>query len=444
MNQSWIRYLPAFIRQRLEGRHDLQKAIGNTGWLFAENILRMVVGFFIGVWVARYLGPERYGLLSYALAFVFLFSPIATLGLDDIVVRDIIRFPGSKDETLGTALVLKLFGGIVSFVAVIAVIFFLRPNDTQSHWLVGIIAVGSIFQSVSIIECWFNSKTQARYIALARSISFFICSAIKIVLLITRASLIAFAVVVALEIAISSFGLVVAFRSKGESFRDWRFTGSRAGTLLKDSLPLIFSIISIIVYQRIDQVMLQQMVGSKEVGIYSVAVRLAEVWCFIPPALYWSAFPAIMEAKNISDALFYERLQKFYNLMALSSYAIAIPVTLLSQWLVNALYGETYARAGGMLLLLIWANMFASLEIARSAFLNTMNWTRIYFVTVFLGGILNVVLNLCLIPRYGGMGAAAASLVAYGFAAYGTCFFFRSLFRNGIMLSKAIVFPKIW
>ena len=275
-----IRLLPAFVRAKIEGRQNLQDVISNTGWQFADNILRMGVGLFIGIWVARYLGPEKYGMLSYALALVSLFSPLAALGLEDIVVRDIVRHPACKEETLGTAFVLKLIGSFLSIVAVMITVFMLRPGDSLSHWLVGIIAAGSIIQAFNITECWFNSQIQAKYIVFAKNTAFILCSVIKIALIMTGASVIAFAVVFTIEVGIGSLGLIVAYKLKGGSFKEWRVTLERAGSLLRDSWPLFFSIISIVIYQRIDQVMLQEMVGSEEVGIYSVAVTLVAAWYF--------------------------------------------------------------------------------------------------------------------------------------------------------------------
>jgi O-antigen/teichoic acid export membrane protein len=217
-----------------------------------------------------------------------------------------------------------------------------------------------------------------------------------------------------------------------------------ARKLLRDSWPLLFSCIVIIIYLRIDQVMLGEMAGSEEVGIYSVAVRLAEVWFFIPTAIYWSVLPSLVEAKAGHEDLLYERLQKYYNLMVLIAYVIAVPVTLLSKWLVPALFGAPYASAGVILAVLIWTNLFTYLEIARSAFFNVMNWNRIYLVTLALGAILNVALNMVLIPRYGGLGAAIASCISYWFAAHGACFLYRPLHRTAFMLTKAIFYPKVW
>jgi len=431
MNQPWTRFLPAFLREKIEGREYLQNVVSNTGWVFADNILRMGVGLFVGVWFARYLGPGQYGLFSYALAFVTLFSAFSSLGLDDIVVRNMVR-------------VLKLGGSVVTLIAATASIMVLRPTDRLSHWLVGVIAAGSLFQSFNVIEFWFNSRVQAKYTVIARNAAFIICSALKIILIMAKASLIAFALVSSIEIVTVSAGLIIAYRSRGHRIRTWRVSKERARKLFKDCWPLACSTLIIMIYMRIDQVMLGEMIGSEEVGIYSVAVRLAELWTFIPMAIFWSVFPSIVEARAVSDELFYARLQKLYNLMVLVALAIAIPVTLLSSWLVKTLFGVAYSRAGHMLMVLIWANLFMYLEFARSSFLTAMNWTRIYLLTVFMGGILNIILNLFLIPRYGGMGAAVASLIGYWFAAHGSCFLFKPLLRTGIMMTKAIAYPRIW
>jgi O-antigen/teichoic acid export membrane protein len=444
MNQTWTRYLPAFIQQKLEGRHALQQAIDNTGWLTAEKVLRIGVGLFVNVWIARYLGPDKYGLLSYALAFVTLFLPLVTLGLDEIVVRNIVREPGCANETLGTAFILKLIGGALSFITAIIAAFILRPTDTLSHWLVGIIAAGSLFQSLNIIDIWFNSQVQSKYPVLARNVSFIICALIRVTLLMTDASLIAFAVVITLETGIGSGGLIVAYWRQGGRFKEWQPTFEKAKKLLGDSWPLIISFISVGIYQRIDQVMLREMKGSTEVGIYSVAVRLTEVWAFIPTAIYWSAFPSIVAAKQVSEELFYERLQKLYNLVVLLSYAVAIPTAATSQWLVDTLFGQAYTAAGSMVAWLVWAQIFTSLEIARCAFLTAMNWNKIYFLSVFLGCCLNVVLCYYLIPHYGAMGAVVASVFAYWFAAHGSCFMFKRTYKTGFMLSKALMYPKVW
>jgi len=444
MNQVWTKFLPAFLRSKVEGRVYFQNVVSNIGWQFADNIVRMVVALVVGIWLARYLGPAQFGLLSYALAFVALFSALGSLGLDDIIVRDIVRDPACKNEILGTAFLLRLLGGLIALLVATGVVLMLRPGDGLSQLLVVIIAAGAIFQAFNIIESWFYSQVQAKHAVLAKSAAFLICSLIKVVLILASAPLVAFALVASAEVVAGAVGLIVAYTSKDNRLLQWRCSLNKAMLLLKDSWPLMLSGMVVMIYLRIDQIMLGQMAGNEEVGIYSVAVRLADVWYFIPSAIYWSVFPSIVEAKADSEELFYSRLQKLYNLMALSAYAVAVPVTLLAHWLVPTLFGEAYARGGQMLAVLVWANVFMSLEAARSAFLTAMNLTRLYLVTVSLGCLLNIVLNYLLIPAYGGMGAVVASVVAYWFAAHGSCFLFKPLVKTGGMLTRALLYPKIW
>ena len=216
----------------------------------------------------------------------------------------------------------------------------------------------------------------------------------------------------------------------------WMIRINRARELFKDSWPLILSGIVSIIYLRIDQIMLGEMIGNEEVGVYSAAVRIAEAWYFIPMAIVSSVFPSIVEAKAISEDLFYERLQKLYNLMALMAYIVAIPITFMAGWIIDILFGVAYSRAGIMLAVLIWAGLFTNLAVARSSFLTTMNWTKVHFMTVLLGALINVALNYILIPRYAGMGAVIASCFAYWVAAHGACFVYRPLHKTGYMLQK--------
>jgi len=263
-------------------------------------------------------------------------------------------------------------------------------------------------------------------------------------LILIKAPLIAFAWAGLTEIVVGAIGLVIVYQIKGHSIKAWQSNIVSAKSLLKDSWPLIFSGIVIMIYMRIDQVMLGEMVGNEEVGIYSTAVRLAEVWYFIPMTVVSSVFPSVVEAKAISEDLFYERLQRLYNLMALTAYIIALPVTFMAGWVIEILFGVAYSKAGPMLAVLIWAGLFVNLGVARSSFLTTMNWTRIHFMTVFLGSLINVALNYVLIPRYGGMGAVVASCFAYWFAAHGACFLYKPLFKTGYMLTKAMIYPRVW
>ena len=404
----------------------------------------MGVGLFVNIWITRYLGPEQYGLLSFAVAFVLLFSPLAQLGLDAVVVRNIIRNPSCRDETLGSAFVLKLIGGATAAALTLAALILLRPGDSTTLLLVAITVLGTLFQSLGVIDFWFQSQMKSRYSATARSFSVLATAALKVVLILGQAPLAAFAAAGIADIVLGSVGLIAAYRFCGQRMMAWQMTRAMARELLRDSWLLMCSDLVMLISVRLDKIMIGEMVGNRELGIYSVAALVAEGLAVIPAMASVAVFPSIVASRSESEELFYHRMQRYYNLMALLAYGTAIPATILAGWLIPLLFGEAYARAGDMLVGLSWAGFFYALMIARSYYLIAMNWVRLHFITDFLGCVVNVLLNICLIPRYGGWGAVAASIVAYGVAAYGSCFLFRPLRRTGIMMTKAILYPRIW
>lgn len=444
MNQAWVRHLPLFLQKRLEGRHELQKAVGNTGWLFADRLLRMGVGLVVGIWIARYLGPSQYGLLSYAASLVAVFSAIAMLGLDAIVVRDIVRCPEKEQEILGTAFTLRLVAGVAAYLMTMVTIFVLRPDDDLSQLLVGVMGWVLVFGAFDTIDLWFQSKVRSKFVVYAKNAAFLFASTLRIAFILMKAPLFAFAAANAIEIGLGAVGLCYMYRRNDQFLRSWRTSWALARKLLSDCWPLVLSGIVFMVYLRIDQVMLGQMADSREVGIYASAVKIAEIWFFVPTAIVSSVFPNIIKARESDEQEFYGRLQKLYNLLAFIGYAIAIPTTFLAGIIVYLMYGEAYAGAAPMLILLIWSDVFANLAVARNAYLMAMNWTWVLFFMVLAGALVNIALNYLLIPRYGGVGAAAASLVSYWIAAHGACYTYRPLRRTAGMLSRSLIYPRFW
>ena len=412
MSVPWIKYLPDFLRNRLESRQNLQKILTNTVWLFADRILRMGFGLVVGVWVARYLGPEQFGLFSYVLAFVALFGVFATLGLDDIVVRDIVRNPSDKDEILGATFSLKLLGGLVGILLTTAGILLLRPNDRLTHSMVAIIASGLIFQSFDTISFWFQSQVQIKYVVYAKNGAFILIALAKVGLILSHASLIAFAWAALAEIILGAVGLTLAYGANGHIVRAWRGSIARARSLLTDSWPLILAGLAIVVYMKIDQIMLGEMLGNQAVGLYSAATRISEIWYFIPVAIVSSASPSIVEAKAISDSLYYQKVDKLFRLMAVLAFSIVIPMTFFSGHIIDLLYGPEFAGAGSVLAIHIWAAVFVFLGVAQGPWTVNEGLMKLSLQRTVIGAVANVVLNLLLIPRIGVVGAAISTLIA--------------------------------
>lgn len=418
MSHSLTKFLPSFVRTRLDGRSNLQNILANAGWLFADRILRMGVGLFVGVWIARYMGPEQFGIYNYAIVFVAMFSALSNLGLDGIVVRNIVRDPAAKDEILGTAFFLKFAGGIITLIVSIGAILLLRSSDSVTCWLVGITAVGAIFQAFDTIDFWFQSQVKSKYTVYVRNAAFLIITFVKIILIMTRSSLILFACAGLAEIVLGTIGIVITYRLHGYYLKKWRVSLRYAKELLTDSWPLILSGLAVGLFMKIDQVMLREMVGNKAVGIYSAATRISEVWYFIPAIIVSSVSPSIIEAKKINEILYYQRLKIFFNLMAGLAFAIAIPITFLSRPLVLLLFGESYAAASPVLAIHIWAVFFVFVATAQRPWDIAEGLMKLSLKRTLIGAVVNIILNIILIPLYSSIGAAISTVVSYAFSAF--------------------------
>ena len=393
------------------------KYFENTSWLFAEKILRMIVGLFVSVWVARYLGPEQFGLFSYAQSFVGLFVAIAGLGLNGIIVRELVKDESKRDALLGTAFKLKLIGALLALIA-LAIAVNLSQQDSLTTLLIFIIASATVFQSFNVIDSHFQAKVLSKYIVYANIISLLISSIVKIWLILNDAPLLYFAYSILFDSFILMCGFLYFYRYKRYFISQWFFDKKLARSLLKDSWPLILSGLVIAVYMKIDQIMIKEMLSVEALGQYAAAVRISEAWYFIPTVIASSLFPAIINAKKQSEALYYARLQKLYDLMVWMAIAVALPMTFLSDWVVNLFYGEQYNQAGSVLIIHIWAGVFVFLGVASGKWFTSENLQILAFWRTFYGMVANVLLNFWLIPKYGVQGAAIATLVANLIAAF--------------------------
>jgi O-antigen/teichoic acid export membrane protein len=439
----------------------------NTAWLFSEQILRMIAGFLVGVWVARYLGPEKFGLFSYALAFVSIFQGIAKLGLDGIVVRNLVQEPEKRDVYLGTSFWLKLLGGIITFLIITIILvvqslltshfspltshfslltFYLSPLTsnffTETNIYILIIAFGIIFQSFEVIDFYYQATVQAKYISIRRIIQLILSSIIKIFLVLTGADLIWFVLVSLFDIiSLSIMGWLI-YRSQGLPNFVRYFDIEIGKKLLKDSWPLLLSSIAISIYMRIDQVMIKNMLGDREVGLYSAAIKLVEVWYFIPMIITQSVFPAIVNAKKISEELYYKRLQQLFSLLIWMAIFIAIPISVFSHQIIYLFYGERFTEASNVLKITIWASLFVSIGDGTGQWFLTENLQNLVFYRTLYGAITNVILNFILIPYFGIIGASIATIVSFALAAYFSLLFNKKSLKIFKVISTAFLHTK--
>lgn len=401
-----------FLESRFAQQHNLNIVISNTGWLFVDKIIRMGVGLIVSIRIASYLGPEQFGLWSYAIAFASLFSLFATLGLDNIVIRNLVKTPQNTDVLLGTAFGLKVIGGVLTFILSLLVISYLRTGESIILLLVGISAAGYFFQAINVVDLYFQSKVMSKYSVFAFSGAFFMVTIIKILLLILEAPLVTFALAGLVEIILAAILLLYAYYINQKNILRWRFQCSIARELLKDSLPIIISGLTILLYMRIDQVMIGKMLGDRELGLYSAAVRISETCYVIPTIITSSLFPIIVALKGQCLDDYNKRLQKLYDLMFLLALIIALPMTIWSDKIVIFLFGNSFAGSGPSLAILIWSGVFVFLSCVWSSDVVAGNGQKIFIKFDLCSISINIILNILLIPRIGIVGAAIATALS--------------------------------
>jgi PST family polysaccharide transporter len=438
MDKTWLRWLPRSVQKQLQGRYTLQNILANTSWLLADRILRIAVNLLVGVWVARYLGPVQFGLYNYAFGFVSLFAPIAYLGLDGIVVRDLVQTPAAKAELLGSTLMLRLLGGCILVGLSLGTIAWLRPGDPVMYWLVCAIALGNLLLAFETIDYWFQSQMLSRYTVYARNIAFLVSTLLKVVMIHLQAPLVVFAWVWTVEVALMAIAQVVAYYRSQERILDWRPTWQRAVNLLQSAYPLILSSFSVIFYMRIDQVMLGNMVGDHAVGIYSIAVRVSEAFYFVPSAISTSVSPSILSIRHKDPDLYKQRLQRTMNIMMLVAYGICIVMTVCAATIVPGIFGEDYTEAIPVLMIHIWSLIFIFFTLAREIWIVAEGITYMSFLASTLGAVTNLCFNLYLIPRQGAVGAAIATFISYGVSGYLTFLLVPRAQQLGMMMTRAL------
>lgn len=390
----------------------LQNVLANTGWLIGDRTLRYGLGFFVGAWMARYLGPEQFGVLNYVLAIVAILCPLIGNGLDNILIRELVQLPGQKYEILGTAFFMRLIGGFLVFIFSSIVAAALRPGDQQSLILVALLASSSLLLATDVIELWFQSQMLSKYAIFAKGLAFLIILLVKAVLILYAAPLYSFIVAGCAEALLGAIGLVIYFQQTNGHIRQFRASMTMFRSLIRKGWPLILVGLAAIICLRIDQIFIAQMLGDTEVGIYSAAAKFTEFAYAVPALISISVLPILVESRTKSDSLYEQRLQRFYDLMTLGSIAGSLLLAVSSKIVIALFFGAAFDGAALILAVQIWSSVFVFLAVASNQHFIIENRAEICLYRTLIGAAANIVLNLVLIPLYGIMGAAIASVVS--------------------------------
>lgn len=403
----------------LRANETVQRIAGNSGWLLLERGVSLTVRFFVSVWVVRYLGPDSYGVYSYATSFVGLFMALSTIGLDPIVVRNLARNRDEEHRVLGTAFWLRIVSG-VGTMALVAFLAMALVEDTLTQVAIVLVSFQLLFQASNVCDFWFQAEVQSKYAVAVRALSVVVLAGTQVALILAEASVLAFVAILSVHTLFQALGIAAMYvYVRGSARPSWRFHRPTAIAMLRDAWPLIFAGLSISVYMKVDQVMVGEMMNTEAVGLYATAVKVSELWYILPMVLAGSVFPKVVASAEAGATKQHkQRMQVFFDVSALTAYVVIAGVLLFADELVYTLFGSTYGAAADVLKVHIGAFLFVALGIAREKWLVAENLTTFVMLSSLLGAVVNVALNAFLIPEYGIGGAAWATLVSQAGAAY--------------------------
>lgn len=389
------------------GRHRFLK---NTGWLIFDKILHMIMSLVVTGTVARYLGDHDYGIINYGLSFVNIFTIVAKLGIDSIIVNELIKNGEKEGEIVGTTIVLRLLSSLLSMIITFIFVWALNPGDVVIVAVTMIESVSLIGVAIDTIDYYFQSKLMSKYSALARTFSYPLVCMYRILMVLIKADVRWFGCATVFDSVLIAVFLIFFYRkNKGGELR---FSWSMGKYLLSHGKHFVLVNLLVTIYTQMDRLMLGSMADQGAVGIYSAAMTISNLWIFIPNALIDSARPLIMELKATGKNDDYQkRWRQLYAGIMWISIIAGIFFSIFSELVVMIIYGKAYAASTEVLKILIWSRLFSLLGVLRSTWMLCEGYEKYVKYFVALGAVMNISLNYALIPIMGASGAAIATLV---------------------------------
>ncbi len=389
----------------------LRAFFANLGWLVADKLSRLFVALFVGAWVARYLGPERYGVLAYGLTFVSMFQAVSLLGLDNLVVRDISATPEQAHRFLGTSLRLRLISASVAYVSLGTAVAVLHRGDPTTAAVILLLGLSLFFQTSDVIDLWFQSQLQSRRTVVAKMLSYLTTAALKVLLISMGAGLTAFAAANAVDTGLAAIGLFFSYRLFRTSER-WHWDAGTARELLRQSWPLLLSSLPVLLYMRVSVFFLRESSGNAQVGIYMVGATLSEMWYFLPLTMASSIAPIISRKRAQGGDAYKQVLFKVSAGMWGFSLFVAAFNALSARFVVGTLYGHQYSNSAGIFAIHALTFIPVCLGVIQSIWLINEGRSKLALYQAVAGAVVALCLNLVLTPRFGAYGAAIATVAS--------------------------------
>lgn len=413
------------------------KVVKNASWIIGCKIVQSILSLIISMLTARYLGPSNYGIISYAASIVNFIAPLMHLGLSNILVNETVQRPDEEGKIFGTAVGVSVISSLACIAGVTGFTFVANHGDRETIIVCALYSLLLIFQAVDLIQYWFQAKYLSKYTSIASVVAYFIVSVYKIYLLATNKSIYWFAVSNAIDYMIIAIALIVIYKKCGDQKLSFSF--SVAKRMLSSSRYYIISSLMVNVFAQTDKIMITLMKGKEYTGFYSAAVACAGITSFVFAAIIDSARPAIFASKKNGDlAVFESNVSDLYCVITYLSLLQCLGMTLLAKPIILLLYGKAYLPAVAALRLIVWYTTFAYFGSVRNIWILAEEKQKYLWIINLSGAVMNVVLNAFLIPMWGIVGAAAASLATQIFANVIVGFVIKPIRHNNLLMWRGL------
>lgn len=417
------------------------KEAKNAGWLIAGKVVQMVLSLFVGIFTARYLGPGNYGLINYGMAYVTFFTALCNLGLNSVIIKDFIDYPEEQGEAIGSSILMRLVSSILSAITIVGIVCIVDAGEPTTIFVVALCSVGAIFHVFEIINYWFQAQYKSKITAIATLFAYIAMSMYKIVLLILEKNIFWFAFATSVDYIVIAVFLLLAYKKFNGPKLKFSFRKSKA--LLQSSYHYIFSSMMVAIYAQTDRLMLKQIIGDSEVGYYSTATAICSMWVFVLAAIIDSMYPSILRLYGKDEKAFDKKNRQLYAIVFYTSFVVSAVFLLLGDFIVELLYGAEYRPSVPVLKIATWYTAFSYLGVARGAWIVSEGKQKYLKYMNGAAVVVNVFLNLALIPAMGASGAALASLITQIATAILLPLCFREMRPNAVLMLEAICLRKI-
>lgn len=417
-------------------RISLGKVSMNALWIIGSKLIKAVLTMIVTMLIARYLGPDNYGLINYASSVVMFVAPVMKLGIDAVMVYEFVQNKEDEGKIIGTSFILNVTSAILCIVGVLAFVSVVNRNEPVTVIVCALYSSLLIFQAFEMIQYWFQAKLLSKYVAVTMLFSYICISAFQIFLLATGKSVYWFAVISSLDYLIISVVLITIYRRlNGQPFE---FSFGVARRLLSKGKYYIVSSLMVTVFQQTDRIMLKLMCDNTAVGYYSAALTCATMFAFVFAAIIDSYRSTIFECKKISQGEFEKNLRLVYGIIIYGSLAVSLGMSVFSGLIVRIMYGSQYGAAVPVLQILVWFNTFSYIGTIRDIWILSEGHQKYMFLINFLGAMVNFVTNLIAIPVLGAVGAALTSLFTQIFTNFILCYLLKPIRPCGRIMLQSL------